>query len=119
VAEGLETALSVFQVTGIPTWSTVNATLMRSVEIPENVHTVLIWADKDHSRTGQRAAYALKDRLKHQGIQAFVCLPRSPIPSTCRSLDWNDVLQQKRLSEFWLPQAVQDAIHRQCLPSEV
>jgi hypothetical protein len=100
VAEGLETALSVFQVTGIPTWSTVNACLMRSVEIPENVHMILIWADKDESRTGQEAAAALKDRFKHQGKQVFVCLPRSPIPQTYQSLDWNDVLQQQKEPAF-------------------
>src|SRR5260363_254465 len=33
---------STFRATGIPVWSTVNATLMASVEIPPEVHTLLI-----------------------------------------------------------------------------
>ncbi|MBO0217089.1 DNA primase, partial [Vibrio sp. Vb2880] len=34
LAEGLETALSGFRATHIPTWSTVNATLLENFEVP-------------------------------------------------------------------------------------
>lgn len=92
VDEGLETALSVYCATGIPVWPAANATLMEFFEVPEGVHTVLIWADKDRLGTGQKAANALKTRLKRQGINAYVLLPKLSIPYGAKSVDWNDVL---------------------------
>ncbi|NMS31090.1 DNA primase, partial [Vibrio parahaemolyticus] len=79
VAEGLETALSAYRVTQIPVWSTVNATLMESFEVPEGVHTVLIWADKDKSVTGEKSANVLKAKLEKRGIRVYVLLPKLPI----------------------------------------
>ena len=92
VAEGVETALSAFKATQIPTWATVSATLMEAFEVPEGVHTVLIWADKDKSLTGQTSAHALEARLKQEGIKATVITPKLPIPKNGKGVDWNDVL---------------------------
>jgi phage/plasmid primase-like uncharacterized protein len=100
VAEGIESALSPYRATRIPVWSSVNATLMESFEVPKGVHTVLIWADKDKSGTGQKAANALKARLKSQGISAYVLLPKLSVPDRAKSVDWNDVLVNQGLSGF-------------------
>lgn len=94
VAEGMETALSAFRASKIPVWSTVNATLMESFEAPEGVHTVLIWADKDKSLTGEKSANTLKSRLEEKGIRVFVLMPQPKIPARAKSVDWNDVLVQ-------------------------
>jgi len=92
VAEGVETALSVFKATQIPTWATVSATLMEAFEVPEGVHTVLIWADKDKSKTGEKSANVLKAKLEKRGIRVCVLLPKLPIPPRAKGIDWNDVL---------------------------
>ncbi|RSE57577.1 DNA primase [Alcaligenes faecalis] len=100
VAEGIETALSAFWATGIPTWSTINAQLMKSFKVPEGVETVIIWADKDKSRTGEVAANVLKSRLEAQGILVLVMLPPAPIPAKSKSIDWNDVLLEQGRAGF-------------------
>lgn len=104
LAEGLETALSAYRVTGIPVWSTVNATLLESFEIPDGVHTVLIWADKDKSYTGERSAQVLKTRLEKRGIHAIILSPRAPIPAKAKSMDWNDILMTQ--GRFGFPSGI-------------
>lgn len=100
IAEGIETALSAFWATGIPTWSTINAQLMKSFQVPEDVETVIIWADKDKSHTGEVAANVLKARLESQGILVLVMLPPAPIPAKSKSIDWNDVLMVQGRAGF-------------------
>lgn len=100
LAEGLETALSAYKATQIPTWSTVSARLMESVEIPTGVHTVLIWADKDKSITGERSARVLQNRLIRAGLKAHVLLPHMPRRGNAKSVDWNDVLCTQGLLGF-------------------
>ncbi|EPX9378402.1 DUF7146 domain-containing protein [Edwardsiella piscicida] len=95
VAEGLETALSAYRVTQIPVWSMVNATLMESFMPPDGIHTVLIWADKDKSVTGEKAANVLKTRLEKLGLRVYVLLPKLPIPPRAKGVDWNDVLMSQ------------------------
>jgi phage/plasmid primase-like uncharacterized protein len=94
LAEGLETALSGFRATHIPTWSTVNATLLENFEVPDelDIHTVVIFADKDKSLTGERSANVLKSKLEKQGYTVHVLLPKLPIPPRAKGIDWNDVL---------------------------
>jgi len=94
VAEGLETALSAWYATGIPTWSTINAYGLASFEPPPGVHTIIIWIDRDKSRTGQEAAKALIERLSNHPTRRFSVLPMMPkLPFDGRkSVDWNDVL---------------------------
>ena len=100
VAEGLETALSAYKATQIPTWSTVSARLMESIEVPEGVHTVLIWADKDKSITGEKSARILKNRLQEMGIKAHILMPLMPRGGSAKSVDWNDVLCRQGLLGF-------------------
>lgn len=103
VAEGVETALSAYRATQIPVWATVNATLMEAFEVPKGVHTVLIWADKDKSLTGEKSASVLKARLERMGIQVFILVPKLPIPSRAKGVDWNDVLMSQ--GKFGFPGA--------------
>jgi len=90
VSEGLETAMSAFRIYGIPTWSAVSASILEKFEPPKSVHTLLVWADKDKSLTGQRAAQSLKDVLEPKGIAVHVLIPQCPLKG--KSVDWNDVL---------------------------
>ena len=87
LAEGIETALAIRAALGMPVWATVSAHGLRTVELPETVQDLLICADNDVSRTGQKAARALATRLLRQGIQVRIITP--PVPGT----DWLDVLQ--------------------------
>lgn len=93
LAEGIETALSVLTATGYPCWSTINAHGLETIEIPETVKIVCIFADKDKSGTGQAAAKKLKERLKAKGIKAFIFLPEEDLAENSKGVDWNDHLR--------------------------
>lgn len=103
VAEGMETALSGARATGIPTWAAVSAVLLESFEVPEGVDTVVIWADKDRSRTGEVSAQALAQRLEAQGVNVHIMLPATAIPAQAKSIDWNDVLVKEGVMGFPSP----------------
>lgn len=92
LAEGVETALSVFFATGLPCWSTISAHGLEAVDIPESVKTVYVFADKDKSLTGQKAAAALKAKVKALGKTCVVLLPDEPIEEGKKGVDWNDHL---------------------------
>lgn len=99
IAEGIETALSVTDATGIACWSVLNANGIRSFVPPKGVHTVVVFADKDKPSLatgyaeGQQAAKDLRARLTESGIRVLTVLPKEPIPENAKSLDWNDVLK--------------------------
>lgn len=86
VAEGVETAIACKMMTGIPTWATLSANLMRSFEPPAGVEKVVIFSDNDDNLTGQAAALHLANRLKMKGLQVTVLVPE--VVDT----DFNDVL---------------------------
>lgn len=88
LAEGIETAESAYQATGVPTWATVSAGGMERFEVPEieGLHRVIIFADNDASGVGQRAAANLARRLVTQGFEVNVLTPLG------KDMDWNDVL---------------------------
>lgn len=95
VAEGLETALSVTSATRIPVWCCVSAAFLERFIPPEEIKAVIIFADKDASRTGELAAKRLKENLKKRGIPALICLPREPIPQGSKGVDFNDTLNER------------------------
>jgi len=64
ICEGIETALSIYQDSGIATWAAISANGMINIEIPDQVKHVFIYADEDKSGTGVAAAYELSKRLK-------------------------------------------------------
>ena len=87
LAEGIETALSVTQLYGIPCWATGDAGRMERFCLPAGVERVTIFADMDANHTGESAAEALAKRLiiNHR-IQCEVrrdCV---------RGTDYNDLL---------------------------
>lgn len=69
LAEGVETALAAWAITGIPAWATISAHGMEEfTAIPKHVTQVIVCADNDYSFTGQAAAFKcaryMKTRLK-------------------------------------------------------
>jgi hypothetical protein len=113
VAEGLETAASGFRASGIPTWSLISTSILEGFVPPKGVHTVIIWADKDKSYAGERAATVLKARLEALGIRVFVLLPSQPIPARRKGIDWNDVLRSQGILGFPAPRRLNAAIYGQ------
>ena len=100
VAEGIETALSVYTATGLPTWSTICANGMEHFVPPAGVKVVLIWADKDRSETGAKAAKVLARRLREEGILGVILTIEKPIPTEAKGLDWNDILREDGAEAF-------------------
>ena len=77
VAEGVETALAVRMMTGLPVWSAVSAGLLANLVVPRGVREVRIYADLDSSGAGQGAAAKLARRLRRGGIRVSVFLPKA------------------------------------------
>ncbi len=91
VAEGIETALAAWAITGFPAWATISAHGMESFQsIPRHVKRVIICADNDYSFTGQAAAFTaakyFKLRLK---VVAEVWMP------TLDGMDMLDMLNDE------------------------
>jgi len=74
VAEGIETALSVMQITGLPTVATLSAAGMHTFLWPPPIRRLWIAADNDEA--GMKAAKALLARALCAGIQADIKIPR-------------------------------------------
>lgn len=74
VAEGIETALAVHQLEGLPVWAAGNAQLMAAMEIPADIKELHIYADSDESFTGQQAAYTLAKKYASKGVKVRVHL---------------------------------------------
>ena len=90
VAEGIETALSVTALFGVPCWSLINTSIMSSWIAPPDVRELVIFADNDANFAGHAAAYALAHRVKCTNLPTRVEIP--PIAND----DWNNVHQQQR-----------------------
>jgi putative DNA primase/helicase len=84
VAEGIETALSFMQATGIPTWAALSAGGIRNLILPAEVSEVVIAADPDV--VGIRAAHDAARRWLAEG--RLVRIARPPVGS-----DFNDLLR--------------------------
>lgn len=101
VAEGIETALSVAVATGYPTVATVSANGMTTYEVPKGTKLVAIFADRDRSETGQKAALKLRDKLLEQGVPSLIFLPpESTLDPNGKGVDWNDILRLQGPSGF-------------------
>lgn len=95
IAEGIETALAVGCATGQSCWASISASIMQNFVPPEGVKRVIIWADKDRSQAGEKAALILKKRLWDIGVPAMIMLPKGEIPEGAKSIDWLDVVASK------------------------
>lgn len=110
LAEGLETAAAAYNATRLPTWSCVSATLLAGFEPPEGIHTLVVWADRDRSKAGERAARQLKARMQDRGIKVVIMLPDVIVPADKKGVDWNDMLQQHGVESFPSRQTLLDCI---------
>ena len=88
IGEGVETCLAAHQLFGIPTWAALTAHGVETFEPPSGIERLHIFADNDSNYTGQRAAYALAQRLA-RAVEVLVNIP------TESDTDWNDVLRQQ------------------------
>ena len=94
LCEGIETALAVHQMTDYPVWACVSSTMMEKVQLPNNIKSVIIAADKDRSGDGQESAEKLAQRLADEGREVKVSLPPVEIPDGEKNVDWLDCLNQ-------------------------
>ena len=83
VSEGIESGLSVQQVTGLPVWAALSTSGFTGLELPAHVRKVVILADGDDP--GEAAACDAAVRWKREG--RIVRVARPP-----RGCDFNDLL---------------------------
>lgn len=95
VAEGIETALAVQMATGMPMWACISDQLLAQVNLPDHVNHVVIWADKDKSGAGHRAASELAFKLRHRGLKVEVLMPARSLREKEKSVDWLDILVEE------------------------
>jgi len=69
IGEGIETAVAAAQIFGIGTWAAISANGLEAWQPPQSVRKVTIFGDNDQNFTGQRAAYALANRLRLAGLE--------------------------------------------------
>lgn len=87
IAEGIETALSASQMFDMPVWAALSAPFLLNWQPPPTARSIVIFGDNDRSFAGQNAAYSLAYRLRTEGLQVDVRMPRDV------DTDWNDVLK--------------------------
>jgi putative DNA primase/helicase len=82
LAEGIETALSAMQITGIPTWACLGACRMHRVWVPDTVQELHLFGDNDDPGRDavERTAHA------HRHRRVMVHFPPDHCP------DWNDAV---------------------------
>jgi putative DNA primase/helicase len=85
IAEGIETALSMMMLDGIPTWAAPGG--LRYLPLPTEVRKVLIMADHDVHGAGERAAYGAAYRWRAERRQVWIAM--TPWAGT----DANDLLR--------------------------
>jgi putative DNA primase/helicase len=88
VAEGIETALACYLASGIPTWSCVSASGIKSFQWPDGLQSLVIFSDNDASGVGQSAARDLAGRAAAAGLECRVLIPGGV------GTDWLDVYAQ-------------------------
>lgn len=76
IGEGIETALAGQQTYNAPAIAAISAGGMERIQIPDQVKEITILADADENYTGQKAAYALANRLAVHGRYVEVVIPK-------------------------------------------
>ncbi|MBD3821812.1 MAG: toprim domain-containing protein [Thiotrichales bacterium] len=102
VSTGVETALSVMEVTDRPCWSCLNDALLRGFIPPQGINHLTIWADNDKldangRNSGVSSAEALRDRLATERPEIKVVLKIPPVQGE----DWNDLLMKGDTKAFY------------------
>ena len=107
VGEGVETMLSVHAMTGLPVWSCVTAWGLETLQIPDNIDTLLIAQDYDVSGKGQSSALKLADRARALGKTVIILTPQEFYdPSRhAKGVDWDDAYREDpgRARLMWEP----------------
>ncbi len=80
IAEGIETALAVHLMTGLPVWAGISSSIMKGMILPNAIRRVYIFADNDPvdvngKRAGPDGAHDLAIRLRNEGRKAYVTMP--------------------------------------------
>ncbi len=86
LAEGIETALSAKQMYSLPVWAVLGCNRFETVVIPDDVETIVIFADRGPA--GWKAAEAAADRFERMGRAAEIVLP-----PTLDAKDFNDEIR--------------------------
>jgi putative DNA primase/helicase len=84
VGEGIETCLSAMQASGHPAWAALSAPGMRSLDLPKDVHNVIVLADGDDA--GEAAARDSAWRWRREGRRVRIARPP-------QGMDFNDMLR--------------------------
>jgi len=85
VCEGIESALSFQQATGIATWAALSAPGVRSLMLPKEILEAVLGPDGDHA--GDGAAVEAAKRFVREGRKVRIARPP-------HGMDWNDVLRE-------------------------
>jgi putative DNA primase/helicase len=93
IAEGIETALSASVLFHVPVWSALNAGGVSKWQVPAGVQEVMVFADNDQNKVGQRHAETLRLRCDEQGLKVSVHIPEKT------GSDWNDVHNETKGTE--------------------
>jgi hypothetical protein len=94
IAEGIESALSLHLVCGVPVWSSYCADNLMCVTLPAGLRQVYIGVDIDESGKGERVARALAKRLADWSPDTRVMLV---IPDGDGERDLNDELRRRAI----------------------
>jgi putative DNA primase/helicase len=95
IAEGIESALSLHVLQGLPVWSAISAGGLERVELPTGLCKLYIAVDLDLSGTGERAARSLAARMLGRARSPEVYFVK---PSGVAPRDLNDDLLALRAS---------------------
>lgn len=85
LAEGIETALSAQEMSGLPVWSAISAGNMRQLVLPETVREIVIFGD--NGGAGEKAAQAAADIFNQEGLNVKIAFPPAGFG------DFNDLLK--------------------------
>lgn len=84
LAEGIETAIAAWNLSGIPVWPCISAGGLESVGLPFDVEEVIVFADRDgptkHAPEGRglQAARKLEARLRADAVRCVLRMPIAP-----------------------------------------
>jgi hypothetical protein len=83
VGEGIETCLAAMQAIGHAAWAALSTSGLRSLDLPDGVHNVIVLADGDDP--GESAAHDCAWRWKREGRRVRIARPP-------HGMDFNDLL---------------------------
>ena len=87
IAEGIETALAAWSISGVPTVAAYCADMLAAWQWPGGIQKLVIFADAD--KPGRKASDALAMRATQAGLRVKVLTP------TGEGVDWCDVWVQR------------------------